>query len=96
MQQPESPSTDSDRLLSTKELARFLNVSSMWVHTLRWQGRGPAYCHLSHNTIRYRMEDVRKWLDNYVQREGVIPRPRAYQKAKTRRVATKPRTAQRT
>ncbi len=54
-----------DRLLSQREAAQFLGVSSRYLWTLRVQGKLP-YLRIG-NRIKYRPEDLRKWAAERVQ-----------------------------
>ncbi|WP_407636986.1 helix-turn-helix transcriptional regulator [Actibacterium mucosum] len=43
-----------DPLLTTKEAAQFLNVSTYTLEKWRYQGRGPRYIRYLNKAIRYR------------------------------------------
>ena len=53
---------NDDTLLSTKQVAAFLGVSSQWLELGRKQGYGPAWVKLGPRTTRYRYGDIVKWL----------------------------------
>jgi predicted DNA-binding transcriptional regulator AlpA len=55
-------SGDADDLLTTKEVATWLNVSTQWVEIGRHAGYGPKYVRLSARCVRYRRGDVLDWL----------------------------------
>lgn len=57
---PKSVSTCE--LLTTAELAERLKVSVATVRRWRHNGKGPSYVRLSHNDVRYRLEDVDAFL----------------------------------
>jgi hypothetical protein len=56
------PSAANDALMSTKELATFLRVSDQFLEIARSKNYGPPFVRVSDRMIRYRMDDVRKWL----------------------------------
>jgi hypothetical protein len=52
-----------DELLSTGETAGWLGVSTQWLEIRRSRGGGPPFERISPRTVRYRRDQVRKWLD---------------------------------
>jgi predicted DNA-binding transcriptional regulator AlpA len=54
---------DSDDLLTTKDMARWLRVSTQWLHRARAAGYGPPYERIGPHCIRYRRSKVLSWLD---------------------------------
>lgn len=52
-----------DELLCTKELAKRLSVSTQWLEIGRVHGYGPPFIKMSPRMVRYRISDVRKWLN---------------------------------
>lgn len=55
--------TRSDTVLTPRELA---DAAKVTVNTVRWwrhMGIGPKFIKLSERVVRYRVEDVNKWLD---------------------------------
>jgi predicted DNA-binding transcriptional regulator AlpA len=54
---------DDDDLLTTKDMARWLRVSTQWLHRARAAGYGPPYERIGPHCIRYRRSKVRAWLD---------------------------------
>ena len=52
----------ADELLDTKTVARWLGVSPQWLEIGRGKGWGPPFVKLSKNMVRYRREDVVRWL----------------------------------
>jgi predicted DNA-binding transcriptional regulator AlpA len=50
-------------LLVTKQLAEWLGVSVPWLEIGRSRGYGPPYTKLGSKSIRYRVGDVLKWLE---------------------------------
>jgi predicted DNA-binding transcriptional regulator AlpA len=55
-------SNDADDLLTTKEVAAWLNVSTQWLEIGRHKKYGPRYVRLSQRCVRYRRGDVLDWL----------------------------------
>ena len=54
-----------DRLLSQREAAQFLGVSTRYLWTLRTTGKLP-YIRVG-NRVKYRIEDLRRWAAEQVQ-----------------------------
>jgi excisionase family DNA binding protein len=57
------------KLLNTKELAEYLGVAISTIMHYRLDGRGAPYIKLGH-LVRYRIEDVDKWLEELKARNG--------------------------
>jgi hypothetical protein len=51
-----------DQLITTDQLASWLDVSREWCEKKRALGGGPEYIALSPRKIRYRVGDVKAWL----------------------------------
>ena len=51
-----------DDLLSTRETADWLGLSTQWLEIGRSYGYGPAFVRVSPRCLRYRRGDVLKWL----------------------------------
>lgn len=49
------------KLLTTKELAKYLGIGESTLLQYRFDGTGPAYIKLGH-LVRYRTSDVEAWL----------------------------------
>lgn len=56
------PSDADDVLMSTKQLAEYLGVSTQFLEIARGKNRGPRFVRVADRVIRYRMDDVRRWL----------------------------------
>jgi predicted DNA-binding transcriptional regulator AlpA len=54
----------ADDLLSTRELADWLDVSIQWVEIGRHAGYGPRFRRIGPRRIRYLRADVMEWLDD--------------------------------
>lgn len=54
---------NGDQLICTKKMAKLLGVSTQWLEIGRVHGYGPPFLKLSNRMIRYRVSDVREWLD---------------------------------
>ena len=50
-------------LLTESEAAAFLNFTPRAMQAWRTRGGGPAYIRVSARAIRYRQEDIDRWLD---------------------------------
>tara|TARA_E500000081_G_scaffold8930_1_gene10603 strand:+ start:2387 stop:2593 length:207 start_codon:yes stop_codon:yes gene_type:complete len=50
-------------LLTTQDVASFLGVSVRTVESWRQQGKPPKYKRFSHKLLRYRAEDVKKFIN---------------------------------
>jgi hypothetical protein len=59
---------DPDDLLSSRQLALWLGVTEQWVEAGRLKGYGPPFVKLSSKLIRYRRDDILKWLRSRTQR----------------------------
>jgi predicted DNA-binding transcriptional regulator AlpA len=51
-----------DELLSTREVADWLSVSTQWLEIGRSKSYGPKFTRMSARSIRYLRGDVLKWL----------------------------------
>ncbi|MFF0943719.1 helix-turn-helix transcriptional regulator [Kocuria sp. CPCC 205300] len=52
-----------DRLLTPAELAEWRGSTVRSLAQERYMGRGPKFLKLGTRTVRYRVKDVRVWLD---------------------------------
>jgi predicted DNA-binding transcriptional regulator AlpA len=67
----EAPTAPDDQLLTTKETAAWLGVSTVWLaHRRHYGDGGPPYKKLSTRVLRYSRGDVRQWLESR-KRTGV-------------------------
>jgi len=55
-------SGDLSEPFSTRDLSRWLGVSTQWLEIGRSQGYGPPFVRLGPNLIRYRRGDIVAWL----------------------------------
>jgi len=55
-----------DALLGPKETSEWLGVCEDWLAIGRHRGYGPCFVRLSPSLIRYRIADVRAWLEERV------------------------------
>jgi phage terminase Nu1 subunit (DNA packaging protein) len=53
----------ANELLTTQDVASFLGVSVRTVEGWRQQGKPPKYQRFSHKLLRYRAEDVKKFIN---------------------------------
>jgi hypothetical protein len=56
-------------LAKASEVAEYLNTTINQLSRLRFEGQGPAYAKLG-RSVRYRWEDVQRWVDDNVQAVG--------------------------
>lgn len=56
------PNAADDTLMSTKQLAEHLGVSVQFLEIGRSKNYGPKFVRIADRVIRYRMDDVRRWL----------------------------------
>lgn len=64
--------SEEDILLTPDDVARMMRVSRRTVSTWRYRGKGPRYVHVTHNCVRYRVSEVRKWLSDREKRESEV------------------------
>jgi hypothetical protein len=58
----ESARGDNDELLTTRETADWIGVSTQWLEIGRSKDYGPRFVRVSPRCIRYRRGDVVEWL----------------------------------
>ena len=51
-----------ETLLTTREAASYMQVTTNWLVVLRKRGIGPQYIRTSRRFIRYRRSDIEAWL----------------------------------
>ncbi len=73
---PNVTHTDTDRLMTTRELAEMLKVSQNAIDRDRMIGGGvyPTFIRIGEKSIRYRLSTVNSWMNN--QQEQVQTQPR--------------------
>ena len=57
-----------DRLLTTKEAARFLGVSSAFLERDRWAGARIPFIKVGTRAVRYRRQDLDAFLESRIRR----------------------------
>jgi predicted DNA-binding transcriptional regulator AlpA len=62
-----STAVDTEKLLSTKEVAPLLGVSTQWLEIGRHRGYGPAFVRIGRR-VRYRHPDLVSWLEERTHR----------------------------
>jgi len=50
------------KLLTTKELAKYLGIAPYTLHQYRTKGNGPRYIKLG-RLVRYDIDDVQEWIN---------------------------------
>lgn len=63
----EPPEADWPALLTEKQAARFLGFSARTLQSWRSRGGGPRYVSVSPRCVRYRPEDLRRWIEERVR-----------------------------
>jgi predicted DNA-binding transcriptional regulator AlpA len=59
---------DGDDLLTTREVADLLGMSTQWVEIARHKGIGPAFVRITPRCVRYRRSDLKAWLNERCHR----------------------------
>ena len=54
------------QLLSTKQTAKFLGVSTSFLEKDRWRGSRIPFVRLANRAIRYRMSDLESYIESQV------------------------------
>ena len=52
-------------LLTAKQAARYLSISTKWLANQRWQGTGPKFIRVG-GAVRYRVSDLEQFLEEAV------------------------------
>ena len=52
-------------LLTAKQAARYLSISTKWLANQRWQGTGPKFIRVG-GAVRYRVNDLEQFLEEAV------------------------------
>lgn len=52
-------------LLTAKQAARYLSISTKWLANQRWQGTGPKFIRVG-GAVRYRASDLEQFLEEAV------------------------------
>ncbi len=65
MYEKSNQTIERSRLLTEREVSRIFSVSLAFLRRKRFQGDGPRYYKIG-RMIRYRLEDVQEFFDNYV------------------------------
>ena len=52
-------------LLTAKQAARYLSISTKWLANQRWQGTGPNFIRVG-GAVRYRVSDLEQFLEEAV------------------------------
>ena len=55
-------STNHSGLLTAKQAARYLSISTKWLANQRWQGTGPKFIRVG-GAVRYRASDLDQFLE---------------------------------
>jgi predicted DNA-binding transcriptional regulator AlpA len=62
--------TDADRLLREDQAAEYLNLAPRTLQDRRISGGGPPYVKISHRCVRYRLSDLKKWVEEHITRRS--------------------------
>ncbi len=57
-----------EELLRTPDAARILGLKPSALENLRWKGGGPPFVRLTARAIRYRREDLEKFIEDRLRR----------------------------
>lgn len=57
-------------LLTPEEVATLLGLQPETLANWRWRGTGPPYANLGGRRVRYRLEDVERWIAEQVRSGG--------------------------
>ena len=60
-------------LLTAKQAARYLCISTKWLANQRWQGTGPKFIRVG-GAVRYRVSDLEQFLEEAVVQPAVESR----------------------
>lgn len=58
----------ADQLLSTREAARFLGVSTSFLEKDRWAGARIPFVRLGSRSVRYRVSDLNAYVEGQIRR----------------------------
>lgn len=80
-----------ERLLKEEEAAALLGMTAAALRTRRCRGGGPDFCRIG-RSIRYRIEDIRSYIDGKIRQPGLmeiptIPEPFRLRAPKRKRIA---------
>ena len=54
---------DLEKMMTTKEVSKYLRISEAALYEYRRTGTGPNYVRLNDRLVRYRKSDVDEWLN---------------------------------
>ena len=57
-----------DKLLNTKEAANYLSLSCAFLERDRWAGAKVPFIKISARAVRYRLEDLEKYIESRVRK----------------------------
>ncbi len=57
------------KLLTSRQAAEYLGFSLNWIQDRRKTGGGPRYIRINSRTVRYRRQDLDRWIDAFGTRE---------------------------
>ncbi len=57
-----------DKLLNTKEAANYLSLSCAFLERDRWAGAKVPFIKISTRAVRYRLEDLEKYIESRVRK----------------------------
>ena len=56
--------------LNTAQAAAFLGLTEAGMETMRKEGRGPSFVRASQKLVRYRVQDLRHWMEQHLIEHG--------------------------
>jgi predicted DNA-binding transcriptional regulator AlpA len=60
-------------LITEKEAAKLLGLSTSWMQRKRWEGGGPCYVKFDH-AVRYKPSDIEAWIESHANRRSTSDR----------------------
>ena len=60
-------------LLTESEAAKYLSLTNRALQAWRCQGRGPRFVKISARAVRYRLEDLERWVEERLRRSTSDP-----------------------
>lgn len=62
-----------EKLLTTPDAARVLGMKAAALESWRWRGEGPPFVRVTARAIRYRPEDLKRFIEDRLRRSTSDP-----------------------